>query len=126
KAKSMLGSAAEDHQVDQTLPDGSRILIKLFPEAEPDQLGNFVDEMFRSNSYAVVAAGSLSNGSLAVRVAEGSNASDLFRKFYVPQFEGGGGGRKDFAKGGLKKLKELPPDEALQRLLQATIAYKSQ
>ena len=69
-------------------------------------------------------SGDISTGALVVRVEEGGNASELLRKHYVPEFGGGGGGRKDFAKGGLPGLKELPPEESLQKLLKATLAYK--
>ncbi len=125
KSKAMMGAGANDFSIDQTLEKGERILLKIFPEADADQLGNFVDELFRSGQYTVVAAGSVSNSSLAVRVAEGKDATKLFRNFYVAGFGGGGGGRKDFAKGGLKKLKELPPQESLELLLKATSAYLS-
>jgi alanyl-tRNA synthetase len=123
KSKSMMGSGEADHTVDQTLENGARYFIKIFPEADPDQLGNFVDEIFRQGLYAIVTAGSVESSSLAVRAAEGKDATTLFRKFYVPEFGGGGGGRKDFAKGGLKKLKELPPEESLKLLQKATQAY---
>ena len=125
KAKSMMGPAEDRWAVEEQLPDGKRIYLRLFPEAEADHLGNFVDEMFQTGKYAIVASGDISTGALAVRVEEGENASDLFRKFYVVEFGGGGGGRKDFAKGGLPKLKELSPQESLERLIRATIAYKT-
>ncbi len=126
KSKAMMGSAATDHSVDQAMENGARIYLKIFPEAEADQLGAFVDEVFRSGNYVVVAAGSVSTSSLAVRVGEAKDATQLFRKFYVPVFGGGGGGRKDFAKGGLKKLKDLTPEESLQLLLKSTSAYLQQ
>jgi alanyl-tRNA synthetase len=125
KSKAMMSSTDADFSSDQTLENGLRYLIKIFPEADPDQLGNFVDEMFRSGRYAIVAAGSVSSSSLAVKAVEGKDATVLFRKFYVPEFGGGGGGRKDFAKGGLKKLKEIPPRESLELLKKATAAYLS-
>jgi alanyl-tRNA synthetase len=125
KSKAMTAAGTTDFTIDQSLANGIRIYLKIFPEAETDQLGNFVDEKFRQGKFTVVAAGSVSTSSLAVRVAEGKDATQLFRKFYVAEFGGGGGGRRDFAKGGLKKLKELPPEESLQLLLKATSAYLS-
>jgi alanyl-tRNA synthetase len=125
KSKAMMGGGDSDFSADQTLDNGSRFFLKIFPEADQDQLGNFVDELFRSGKYAIVAAGSVSSSSLAVRAAENKDATQLFRKFYVPEFGGGGGGRKDFAKGGLKKLKELLPQESLELLKKATTAYLS-
>jgi len=125
KSKAMLGSGEADFTLDQSLQNGTRLFLKIFPEADTDQLGNFVDEIFRSGHYTVVAAGSVSSSSLTVRVAEGKDATTLFRKFYIPEFGGGGGGRKDFAKGGLKKLKELPPEESLKLLAEQTTSYLS-
>lgn len=127
KTQSMLGGGggAQEMTRETTLPGGGKILIKLFPEADADQLGHFVDEMFRKQEYTVVTAGAIASGAVAVRVGEGDNASDLFRKHYVPVFGGGGGGRKDFAKGGLKKLSELSADESLSLLVKATTDYKS-
>ncbi len=123
KSKSMLQPATQDLVIDQQLDNGKRIYVRLFPDAEPDHLGNFVDEVFRSGNYSVVTAGAVSSGALAVRVEDSVNAADLFRKYFVSEFGGGGGGRKDFAKGGLKKLKDLPPQESLQLLLKAIAAY---
>ncbi|HSP07529.1 MAG TPA: DHHA1 domain-containing protein [Acidobacteriota bacterium] len=125
KAQSMMGSDGRELVRNQALPDGKRIYIKLFPDAEQDQLGNFVDEMFRTGKYAVVAAGSISSATLAVRVDETGDAARLFRASYAAEFGGGGGGRKDFAKGGLKKLKDLPAEESLDKLLQLTVDYKN-
>lgn len=125
KTKSMQGSADEDLSAVETLPNGKQILVKLFPEAEADQLGNFVDDLFRSNKYSIVTAGAVSNGTAAVRVEEGENASELFRNHYVPEFGGGGGGRKDFAKGALKGLQNFPPSESLAKLMKASLNYKN-
>jgi alanyl-tRNA synthetase len=127
KAQNMLGSAGggADLVRDAALPDGKRVYIKLFHDAEQDQLGNFVDEMFRSGKYAVVAAGSISGATLAVRVDENRDAAKLFRTQFAAEFGGGGGGRKDFAKGGLKKLKDSPPEESLDKLLKLTLDYKA-
>ena len=125
KSKAMMGSGATDYSIDQSFPNGVRIFLKVFPEADADLLGNFVDEQFRTGKYTIVAAGSVSNSSLAVRVSEGKDATRLFRNFYVAEFGGGGGGRTDFAKGGLKKLKELPPEESLNLLLKTTSKYLS-
>jgi alanyl-tRNA synthetase len=124
KTKSIHGSVEQDLSRVENLENGKQILVKLFPEAEADQLGNFVDELFRTKKYSIVAAGSIASGSVAVRVDEEDNASELFRKHYVPEFGGGGGGRKDFAKGGLKALQTLPPEESLAKLLKATVDYK--
>ena len=123
KSKAMMGSGAEDFSADKKLENGTRVFLKIFPEADVDQLGNFVDEKFRTGQYVIVAAGSVSTSSLAVRVQEGKDATKLFRNYYVKEFGGGGGGRKDFAKGGLKKLKEAPPQESLELLWKATSAY---
>jgi alanyl-tRNA synthetase len=125
KEKSMLGAAVDDLSAEKDLGNGKRIYVKLFPDAEADQLGNFVDKMFETKKFSVVAAAAISSGALAVRVEEGDNASELFRKYYVPEFGGGGGGRADFAKGGLKKLKDLPPQQILEKLLSITAQYKS-
>lgn len=125
KAQSMLSGGQQDLSREEALPGGKKILVKLFPEADADQLGHFVDEMFKKKEYAIVTAGSIASGAVAVRVEEGDNASELFRNHYVPVFGGGGGGRKDFAKGGLKKLSEMPADDALTALLLATSKYKS-
>lgn len=124
KAQSMMGGSVNELAREATLSGGKKIYIKLFPDAEQDQLGNFVDEKFRSGQYAVVAAGAISGSTLAVRTDETVDAAALFRKHYAAEFGGGGGGRKDFAKGGLKKLKELPPEESLDKLLQLTLAYE--
>ena len=125
KTKSMQGSEDQDLSTVETLPNGKQILVKLFSEAEADQLGNFVDELFRSNKYSIITAGAISNGTAAVRVEEGENASELFRNHYVPEFGGGGGGRKDFAKGALKGLQNLPPAESLAKLMKASLSYKN-
>jgi alanyl-tRNA synthetase len=125
KSKAMMAPGTDDFSLDRSFPNGIRILLKMFPEADVDQLGKFVDEAFRTGKFTVVAAGSISTSSLAVRVAEGKDATRLFKNFYVAEFGGGGGGRKDFAKGGLKKLKELPPEESLNLLLKATSNYLS-
>ena len=125
KTKSMQGSEDQDLSTVETLPNGKQILVKLFSEAEADQLGNFVDELFRSNKYSIITAGAISNGTAAVRVEEGENASELFRNHYVPEFGGGGGGRKDFAKGALKGLQDLPPAESLAKLMKASLSYKN-
>jgi len=125
KSKSMLQPETQDLVVDRQLDDGKRIYVRLFHDAEPDHLGNFVDELFRTGNYSVVTAGAVSSGALAVRVGGQDDASELFRKYLVPEFGGGGGGRKDFAKGGLKKLKELTAQESLQLLVKAITAYKS-
>jgi alanyl-tRNA synthetase len=123
KSKAMMGAGTDDHTLDRTLDNGNRILLKVFPEADADQLGRFVDEVFRTGKYVIVAAGSVSSSSLSVRVAEGKDATKLFRNFYALEFGGGGGGRKDFAKGGLKKLKDLSPQDSLDLLLKATSKY---
>lgn len=125
KAQSM--QAGEDRQFvrDEQLNGGKRILVKLFPEADPDLLGKFVDQTFQGGKYSVVVAGSLDSGALVIRVEEGKDASRLFKNHFVPEFGGGGGGRKDFAKGGLKKLKDLPPEDAVARLSQLTSEYLS-
>lgn len=123
KTQNMFGGSAEDSSREETLANGNKILIKLFPEADADQLGHFVDETFKKGSYAVVTAGSIESGALAVRVAEGSDAAELFRKFYVPVFGGGGGGRKDFAKGGLKKIAEMGQEQSLAGLMKATLEF---
>ena len=123
KSKAMMGAGTDDFSLDRAFSNGIRIYLKIFPEADADMLGNFVDERFRTGQYTIVAAGSVSNSSLAVRVAEGKDATRLFRNFYVAEFGGGGGGRADFAKGGLKKLKELSPEESLNLLLKATSNY---
>ena len=125
KSKSMLQPETQDLVIDRQLENGKRIYVRLFPDAEPDHLGNFVDELFRTGNYSVVTAGAVSSGALAVRVEGQDDASELFRKYFVPEFGGGGGGRKDFAKGGLKKLKEIPPQESLELLVKAITAYKS-
>jgi alanyl-tRNA synthetase len=125
KSKAMMSAAGDDFSIDREFSNGIRIHLKIFPEADADQLGNFVDELFRSGKYTVVAAGSISNSSLAVRVSDGKDATRLFKNFYVAEFGGGGGGRKDFAKGGLKKLKELRPEDSLNLLLKATSNYLS-
>lgn len=125
KAHNMLGATADNLVREQALPDGKSVYIKLFADAEQDQLGNFVDEIFRSGKYAVVAAGSVSGATLVVRVDESGDAAKLFRSKYAAEFGGGGGGRKDFAKGGLKKLKDQPADESLDKLLKLTLDYKS-
>jgi alanyl-tRNA synthetase len=125
KTQSMLGGGQQDLTREETLPGGKKILIKLFPEADADQLGHFVDEIFKKKEYAVVTAGSIASGAVAVRVEEGDNAAELFRLHYVPVFGGGGGGRKDFAKGGLKKLSELSPEDSLAALVKATSEYKT-
>ena len=123
KQQNMMGAGAQDLSREQKIQDGRLIFIKLFPDAEPDQLGSFVDEKFRSGKFAVVAAGSIEGATLAVRVDESIDAAKLFRNRYAAEFGGGGGGRKDFAKGGLKKLKDLPAEESLDKLLQLTIAH---
>lgn len=125
KSKAMMSAGGDDFSIDREFSNGIRIHLKIFPEADADQLGNFVDELFRTGKYTVVAAGSISNSSLAVRVSDGKDATRLFKNFYVAEFGGGGGGRKDFAKGGLKKLKELPPEDSLNLLLKATSNYLS-
>lgn len=124
KAKNMQGSVEQDLSAVENLANGKQILVKLFPDAESDQLGNFVDELFKTKKYSIVAAGAISSGAAAVRVEEGDNASELFRNYYVPELGGGGGGRKDFAKGGLKALQTLPPEESLAKLIQASLKYK--
>lgn len=125
KTKSMQGSEDQDLSAVETLPNGKQILVKLFSEAEADQLGSFVDELFRSNKYSIIVVGAISNGTAAVRVEEGENASELFRNYYVPEFGGGGGGRKDFAKGALKGLQNFPPAESLAKLIKASLSYKT-
>ncbi len=124
KAKSMQGSVEQDLSAVENLENGKQILVKLFPDAESDQLGNFVDELFKTKKYSIVAAGAIASGAAAVRVEEGDNASELFRSYYVAELGGGGGGRKDFAKGGLKGLQTLPPEESLAKLIQASLKYK--
>ena len=42
-------------------------------------------------------------------LVKANDAAKLLRNYFAPKFGGGGGGRKDFAKGGLKKTTELPP-----------------
>jgi alanyl-tRNA synthetase len=111
---------------DEKLEDGKRIYVRVFEESESDQLGNFVDETFRSGSFAAVVASSASNGAIAVRVGEGNDAAKLLRNYYAAEFGGGGGGRKDFAKGGLKKTAELPPPEFLERLVTLSKKYFSE
>ena len=118
KSKAMSGASTADPSIEE-----GPVFLKIFREADIELLGNFVDDVFRTGRFQVVAAGSVSSSSLAVRVAEGKDATELFRKYYAPEFGGGGGGRKDFAKGGLKKLRELPPEESLNLLLNATTAY---
>lgn len=125
KAQNMMGETKSDLVREAALPNGKRVYIKLFPDAEQDQLGSFVDEMFRSGEFAVVAAGSVAGATLAVRVDDSGDAAKLFRGHYAAEFGGGGGGRKDFAKGGLKKLKDFPPDESLDKLLNLTLDYKN-
>jgi alanyl-tRNA synthetase len=126
KAQSMQsGGEAQQFVRDEQLNGGKRILVKLFPEADPDLLGKFVDQAFQGGKYSAVVAGSLDSGALVVRVEEGKDASRLFRNHFVPEFGGGGGGRKDFAKGGLKKLKDVPPEDAVARLSQLTSEYLS-
>jgi alanyl-tRNA synthetase len=111
---------------EQKLEDDRLIFIRVFEEADPDQLGNFVDETFRSGKFAGVVAASSSTGAIAVRVAEGNDASKLLRSYFAPEFGGGGGGRKDFAKGGLKKTKELPPANFADSLLRLATQYFSE
>jgi alanyl-tRNA synthetase len=123
KTKSMQGSAEEDLTAIESLSNGKQILIKLFPEAEGDQLGNFVDDMFRSKKYSLVFAGAISNGAAAVRVEDGDNAGELFRNHYAAELGGGGGGRKDFAKGALKGIQNLPAAESLTKLVKISLDY---
>ncbi|MCI0417564.1 alanine--tRNA ligase [bacterium] len=111
---------------EQNLEDGGRIYVRVFEDAESDQLGSFVDEIFRSGKFTAVVAASVVNGALAVRVGEGSDASKLLRNYYAVEFSGGGGGRKDFAKGGLKKTKDLSPADFVESLLKLTARYFSE
>jgi len=126
KSKSMQGSADQNLTATETLSDGKQVLVKIFQEAETDQLGNFVDELFKTGKYSIVTAGAVASGAAAVRVESGRDASELFRAYYVPEFGGGGGGRKDFAKGGLKGLQTLSVEESLAKLLQASLKYAGQ
>jgi alanyl-tRNA synthetase len=111
---------------DEKLQDGKRIYVRVFEDSESDQLGNFVDETFRSGAFAAVVASSVSNGAIAVRVGEGRDAAKLLRGYFAAKFGGGGGGRKDFAKGGLKKTAELPPAEFLKGLVEQARKYFSE
>jgi alanyl-tRNA synthetase len=111
---------------DEKLKNGTRIYVRIFEDSDPEQLGNFVDETFRSGAFQAVIACSHSTGAIAVRVGEGSDAARLLRNFYAAEFGGGGGGRKDFAKGGLKKTKDQPPSEFLDTLVKLTSRYFSE
>jgi alanyl-tRNA synthetase len=126
KTQSMRGTEDQSLVREQKLDNGRRIHVRLFPEADQDQLGRFVDDLFASNQFAAVVGASLDSGTLAVRVMDGADAATLFRKYYAVEFGGGGGGRKDFAKGGLKKLKDVPPEEALNSILTLTVRYFSE
>ena len=90
---------------EQKLEDDRRIFIRVFEEADPDQLGNFVDETFRRGKFAGVVAASVSTGSIAVRVVKQMMLLSYYGTILPPNLVAEAGGRKDFAKGGLKKDK---------------------
>jgi alanyl-tRNA synthetase len=125
KTKSMQSRDDQELVREVEAPGGKKVLIRLFEEADQDLLGNFVDQTFQSNKHSIVIAGAINSGAMAVRVGAGLGASSFFRNHIVPNLGGGGGGRKDFAKGGVKRLKDLSPEEALALLSRLSLEYLS-
>jgi alanyl-tRNA synthetase len=119
KSQAMMGGSAEGSGQEFQLPNGRKAFVRIFPEAEPDQIGEFVDQKAQSGGYAVTISGSASASFLAVRATEPEDATQILRNKLAPELEGRGGGRKDFAKGGFKKLKELSPAEAEEKIKNA-------
>jgi alanyl-tRNA synthetase len=123
KTQSMLGSDSQELSAEIQWPPG-KAYLRVFPDAEADQLGTFVDEKARAGKYLIVVAASVSSSSVAVRAGEGEDAVAVLKKVLAPAFGGGGGGRKDFAKGGLKRLKELSAQESFEQMKKLMEEYR--
>ncbi|PWT92035.1 MAG: hypothetical protein C5B54_04185, partial [Acidobacteria bacterium] len=117
KTQAMVGSTTRDVTQEIALQNGKLGLVGVF-EADADQIGRFVDEKGKEGGpYSVVIGVDITSGATAIRsAADEYNAAQLLKTVLVPEFDGGGGGRKDFAKGGLKKVKDFSVQDLLARI----------
>ena len=119
KEKGMMG--ASSGQSIETVKIGTKeIGIAAFEEASLDQVGRFVDETAKARPELSAVIGFVLTGETVTRSAiEELDAAALFKTVFGPELGGRGGGRKDFAKGKLEKIKGKSLQEAIQAITAA-------
>ncbi len=119
KEKGMMG-AGSGQTIEIVKIGNKQIGVAAFEEASLDQVGRFVDETAKAKTELSAVIGFVLTGETAIRSAsEELDAAALFKKVFGPDLGGRGGGRKDFAKGKLEKIRGKSLQEAINSVVAA-------
>jgi alanyl-tRNA synthetase len=94
--------AAEAVRETSPNPDGSRIVLRVFEDVEPDFLGFFATEAAKTEKSIVLVAGQGTGHILFAQHPGAGGDMNVLLKQVTAKFAGKGGGTRDFARGRLE------------------------